>query len=131
MMCSECCKLRILYLCRLGYCPAAITCILQAERLNVSSRGLTKFLKRFKETGCIFLLKEVLIFLLGAIGQVVGSGRRSVITDKGEDIVEQQMCCNDGTTTSQLHIILTGMGYSISHWGGPFKGVLTASSHVT
>ena len=51
MVYSEYCKLRILYLRRQGYGPAGISRLLQAERLKVSSRGVAKFLKRFRETG--------------------------------------------------------------------------------
>jgi len=117
MVYSEYCKLRILYLRRLGYGPAAISRILLGERLNVTSRGVAKFLKRFRQTGkelLNILLDKMLIYWLGTIRQAAGSGRRSVITAEIKDAVEQQMCHDDETTASQLHVILTGMGYSIS-----------------
>jgi len=116
MVYSKYCKL-ILYLCRLGYGPAAISQVLLGERLNVTLRGVAKFLKRFRQTGkkmLNILLEKVLIYGLGTIGRAAGSGRRSVIMAEIKDVVEQQMCRDDEMTASQLHVILTGIGYSIS-----------------
>ena len=118
MVYSKYCKLRILYLRRLGYCPAAITRTLRKEKLKVSSRGVAKFLKRFRETGtvrrCYSRICLFANYTLGTIARAAGSGRRSVITDEVKAVVEQQMRRDDETTASQLHVMLTHMGYTIS-----------------
>ena len=98
MVYSEYCKLRILYLRRQGYGPTEITRLLQAQRLKVSSRGVAKFLKRFRETG-----KEVLhsftqgSFEFPARNHLTSSWQwqRSVITEEVKNVVEQQMRRDD------------------------------------
>ena len=61
---------------------------------------MAKFLKRF--------------FSRGTIARLPGSGRRSKITDEVRRIVEAQMRRDDETTASQLHVLLTSLGYRLN-----------------
>ena len=51
---------------------------------------------------------------LGTIARIPGSGRRSVVNDDVKRVVEEQMRLDDETTASQLHVILTRLGYAMS-----------------
>ena len=62
--------------------------------------GILKFLKKFKETGCI--------------QRRPGSGRPSKISAEIKEIVEEQMRADDETTATQLHHLLEQPGYNIS-----------------
>ena len=70
------------------------------ENLKASCVGITKFLKKYKETGCI--------------GRRSGSGRPSKITAEIKTIVNEQMRKDDETTAMQLHTLLVSRGYGIS-----------------
>ena len=50
----------------------------------------------------------------GILARRPGSGRKSVITDEVQRIVEEQMRHDDETTASQLHIHLTSLGYTLN-----------------
>jgi len=50
----------------------------------------------------------------GTIARQAGSGRKTVITEEIRRIVEEQMRKDDETTASQLHVLLTGMGYTFN-----------------
>ena len=73
---------------------------LQLENINVSRRGVTKFLKKYRETG--------------SIGRRPGSGRGTKLTEEIRVIVEEQMQRDDETTAHQLHQLLIRRGYTIS-----------------
>ena len=68
---------RILFFYAKGYKVPTIAKLLREESLPCSRVGVTKFLKKFKETG--------------TIARRVGSGRPSKVTVKIRHIVEDQM----------------------------------------
>ena len=60
-------------------------------------------------------LNPVAIFIAqGTITRQGGSGRRTVITEEIRKIVEEQMRRDDETTASQLHVLLTSLGYALN-----------------
>ena len=99
MVYNEYTKLRILHFHVQGYRPPAITKRLEDEGIVVSRRGVAKFIKRFTRRG--------------TIARQPGSGRKTKITEDIKRVVEQQMRRDDETTASQLHVLLTSLGYSL------------------
>ena len=93
-------KKRIVLYYEQRYRPPKIAALLHDEGLSCSSRGVAKFLARYKETG--------------TISRRPGSGRSSVISDTVKDIVEAQMKSDDETTASQLQVILSANGFKLS-----------------
>ena len=93
-------KQRILYYYYQGLKPPTIVRQLQGEKLRASRWGVTKFLKKFRETG--------------TIGRRIGAGRPSKVTAEVKDIVEQQMHADDETTAIQLHRLLAAKGNTLS-----------------
>ena len=83
-----------------GYKAPTIAKLLLEENLRVSRVGISKFLKKFRETGCI--------------QRRSGSGRPSKISAEIKEIVEEQMRADDETTATQLHHLLQQHGYTIS-----------------
>ena len=61
-------KQRILYFYLKGYKAPTISCLLREEKLITSRVGVAKFLRKYKETGCI--------------SRTTGSGRPSKITEE-------------------------------------------------
>ena len=49
----------------------------------------------------------------GTLARRPGSGRKNVITDEVQQIVEEQMRHDNETTASQLHVHLTSLGYTL------------------
>lgn len=93
-------KQRILFFFFQGTRAPSIAKLLDAEGIVVSRRGVAKFLKRYLATGTIAWRPD--------------SGRKTKITDEIKKIVEEQMRADDETTATQLHVLLTGLGYSLS-----------------
>jgi len=93
---------------------------LVAEGLQVSRKSVAKFIKRFCRIGRLTSLNPLVssnIFIAqGTITRQAGSGRRTVISEDIQKIVEDQMCHDDETTVSQLHVLLTNLGYSLNLW---------------
>ena len=59
--------------------------------------------------------KSIICYLAtGSIAQCPGSGRRTKITEVVKRVVEEQMKVDDKTTTTQLHVLLVYLGYSLS-----------------
>ena len=50
-------------------------------------------------------------FVQGTIARQAGSGRKTIITEEVQRIVEEQMRRDDKTSASQLHVLLVSMGY--------------------
>ena len=108
-------KLRILRWHQQGIRPPTIAKYLAAEGIKVSRKGVAKFLERFLRTGRLTRLNLVAIFIAqGTIARQAGSGRRTVITEEIRKIVEEQMRRDDETTASQLHVLLTSLGYALN-----------------
>ena len=99
MVYSEYTKLRILHFHAQGCRPPAITKWLEREGIAVSRRGVAKFITRFLRRG--------------TIARQPGSGRKTKITDDIQRIVEHQMRQDDETTASQLHVLLSSLGYHL------------------
>ena len=60
MVFSECTKLKVLYLWSLKFKPPAIAALLEVEEIQVSSRGVAKFIQRYLQTGkLLFVLITV------------------------------------------------------------------------
>lgn len=94
-------KQRILFFYSLfGYCPSRIVHLLAREAIIVSKTGVAKFITRYLATGSIV--------------RQPGSGRKSKITIEIQWTIEEQMRRDDETTASQLHVILTNLGYHLS-----------------
>ena len=91
---------RILMYYSRGYKAPTIAKLLLEENLRASRVGISKFLKKFRETGCI--------------QRRSGSGRPSKISAEIKEIVEEQMRADDETTATQLHHLLQQRGYTIS-----------------
>ena len=91
---------RILYHLLRGHKPPTISWLLHKDSLKASCVEIVKFLKKYRETGCI--------------GQRPGSGRPSKITAEIKVIVNEQMRKDDETTATQLHALLVNCGYCIS-----------------
>ena len=53
-------------------------------------------------------------FVQGTIARQAGSGRKTIITEEVQRIVEEQMRRDDETSASQLHVLLISMGYQIN-----------------
>ena len=117
MVYDEYTKLRILRWYQQGIRPPTIEKRLADEGIKATREGVAKFIKRFRRTGTlidlIFWLVRIFI-AQGTIARQAGSGRRTVITDEIRRIVEEQMRRDDETTASQLHVLLTGMGYTLN-----------------
>ena len=90
-------KLRILHHYYQGQKPYTIY---KTEGLQTSRRGVSKFIKKYVETGMI--------------NRRSGSSRPTVITGDVLKIVEEQMRVDDETTAMQLYTILHKKGYPIS-----------------
>ena len=82
---------RILYYYLRGNRSPMISRLLRKENLKASRIGIAKFLKKYKETGCI--------------GRS-GSGRPSKFTAEIKAIVNEQMRKDNETTAMQLHVLL-------------------------
>ena len=54
------------------------------------------------------------LFTEGTIARKEGGDRKTKITPEIRNIVEQQMHLDDETTTSQLYILLSGMGHHLN-----------------
>ena len=101
MVFSDYIKQRILFFYSLlGYRPSRIALFLAREGIIVSKTGVAKFIARYLATGSIV--------------RQPGSGRKTVISPEIKRIVEDQMRADDETTASQLHVILTRLGYKLS-----------------
>ena len=101
MVFSDYTKQRILFFYSLvGYRPSRIACLLAVEGITVSSPGIAKFITHYMATGSIV--------------RQPGSGRKTVISSEIKRLVEDQMHSDDETTASQLHVILTRLGYKLS-----------------
>ena len=101
MVYSEYTKLRILHFHAQGCRPPAITKWLERNGIAVSRRGVAKFIKRFLRRGT------------STIAWQPGSGRETKITDDIQRVVEHQMHQNDETTASQVHVLLSSLGYNL------------------
>ncbi len=93
-------KQRILFFFFQGSRAPAIARHLETEGIIVSRRGVAKFVKRYLTTG--------------TIARRQGSGRKTKITDDIKRIVDEKMALDDETTATQLHVLLTSLGYSLS-----------------
>jgi len=93
-------KLRILFYLYQGKRPPTIAVLLENEGIEVTRKGVADFEKRFLATG--------------TIARRQGSGRKTVITEEIRQVVEEQMRRDDETTASQLHVLLTALGYQLS-----------------
>ena len=101
MVFSDYVKQRILFFYSLlGYRPSRIALLLAMEGISVSKTGVAKFISRYLATGSIV--------------RQPGSGRKTVISPEILRLVEDQMRADDETTASQLHVILTRLGYKLS-----------------
>jgi len=80
--------------------PPTIALHLQKEGIEATRKGVADFERRFLATG--------------TIAKCQGSGRKTVITDEIQQVVETQMRRDDETTASQLHVLLAGLGYQLS-----------------
>jgi transposase len=99
-MYSEYIRKRIICLYDEGRKPKGIIDIIRAEGHSVSKSGVTKLLKRYKETGNIKRRR--------------GSGRRSVVSDEILKAIDDQMSIDDETTATQLKKMLADKGHIIS-----------------
>ena len=99
MVFDEYTKKRILLYNGQGYRPSRIAALLHEEGLSGSSRGVAKFLARYKKTG--------------SISRLPGSGRCSLVSEAVKVIVEQQMQNDDETTASQLQVLLSSKGFTL------------------
>ena len=105
MVCNEYTQLQILQDGQ-GIRLPSIAKYLAAKGIAVSKRGAAKFLKRFFVTGKLvncsssFMLIKTLV-AEGTLARRPGSGRKSVITDEVQQIVEEQMRHDNETTASQ------------------------------
>lgn len=101
MVFSDYTKQRILFFhSLLGYRPSRISFLLAKEGIIVSKTGVAKFIHRYLATGSII--------------RQPGSGRKTVLSPEIRRVVEDQMRADDETTASQLHVILTRLGYKLS-----------------
>ena len=83
-----------------GMRAPTIARVLRAEGVRASRRGILKFLTRYKNTQ--------------TIARQPGSGRKTIITEDIQHIVEERMREDDETTAMQLHQLLTSHGYNLS-----------------
>ena len=83
------------YYCR-AYKAPTITKLLLQENLRASRVEVSKFLEKFRETGCI--------------QRRPGSGLPSKTSAEIKEIVEEQMRADDETTATQLHKLLEERG---------------------
>ena len=89
MVCRDYLKYRIVQLhSRHGYKTPTITKLLQKEGEYLSTRGVAKFISRYK--------------LRGTVRRKPGSGRPSKIADEIKSFVEAQMRKDDETTAYQF-----------------------------
>ncbi len=93
-------KQRILYYYFKGYKAPTISRLLREEKLSASRVGIAKFLKKYKETGCI--------------ARTAGSGRPSKITEEIKALADAKMREDDKKTAYQLHALLVEHDYQIS-----------------
>ena len=93
-------KQRILHYKRLGCKSTTIVHILAKEGLDVKVSGVSRFIRKFKETG--------------SIARRSGSGRPSKITPQVLTIVERQMQLDDETTAVQLQKLLVDSRHPLS-----------------
>ena len=84
---------RILYHYLQGHKAPTIAKLLAEEGCKTSRVGVSKFLDRFQETGCI--------------GRRIGSGHVSKISAEIKALVDRQMQLDDETSAMQLHAMLT------------------------
>ena len=90
----------MLALSREGMGPPTIARVFRAEGVRASRRGIQKFLTRYERTE--------------SLARQPGSGRRTLITQDIQGIVEGQMRSDDETTATQLHQLLISRGRDIS-----------------
>ena len=100
MVFSEYVKLRILYHANMGYKGYTISRLLEEEGIKVSTFGVYKFLKVYKETG--------------TTARRSGSGRPTKVTARVKELVDEQMTRDDETTATQLHRMLLDNEVDIS-----------------
>ena len=93
-------KRRILVLSREGMRPPTISWVLRAEGVRASRWGILKSLTRYERT--LSLAREP------------GSGRKTIITQEIQEIVEEQMRADDETTATQLHQLLIRRSHNLS-----------------
>jgi len=101
MVFSACKQQRILFYFYQGCKSPTIAKLLREnDGVKASSRGVGKFLAKYRKTG--------------SIGRHPGSGRPSIANRVVKEFVEQQMRLDDETTAHQLHQLLRDRGYSLS-----------------
>ena len=93
-------KQRILYYYYEGLYPSEIQSALKVESIYTTRQTVARFSKNYLETK--------------SICRKDGSGRRSKITVRVLELVEEQMKKDDETTAVQLHSLLSSHGISIS-----------------
>ena len=93
-------KQRIVFYHKEGLTPSQILSALKVEDIYTTRQTVARFIKRFLETG--------------SISRKEGSGRPSKITQRVLELVEHRMREDDETTATQLHMLLTSFGVSIS-----------------
>ena len=98
MVFSSYMKQRIMFFRAKGYKVPTIAKLLRREGIRSSRVGISKFLRKFEETG--------------NFNRHVGSGRPSKVTCEIKQVVEEQML-HDETTTVQLYRLLRDRGYNV------------------
>lgn len=93
-------KQQILFFYFKGYRSPTISKLLEDEGIFISRRGVATFIICYLATR--------------SIAQRPGSGRRTKITKDVKRAVEEQMKVNDKMRTTQLHVPLVYLGYSLS-----------------
>ena len=83
-----------------GHRSPTIVKILKEEGMSASRRGITMFLKKYRDEA--------------TIARRPGSARPSKITEEIKKVVEEQMKADDETTAYQLHALLTSKGFALS-----------------
>jgi len=120
MVYSKYTKLWILCWYQQRICPSTMAKYLTLEGIQVRRKGVAKFIKRFCRTGRLTylnpLVSSIIFIAQGTIARQASSCRRTVITEEIQKIVEDQMHHDNKTTASQLHVLLTTLGYSLNLW---------------
>ena len=121
-------KQRILYYYGNGLKPSEIMSALRVEGIQTCQKTVARFIQRFNTTG--------------TISHKEGSDRPSKITERVLDLVGRAMRGDDETMATQLHVLLTACGITISlstihvlhsqsMLGGYSGGLSIASSFTT
>ena len=97
MVYSNYIKQRILYWHGKGLKAPSIYKKLSSEGLSCSTRGIRKFIVKYKA--------------MGLIRRKRGSGRLSKVTEEAEAIIEGQTQANNETTVAKLQRLLKGQHY--------------------